>query len=153
MGFINICNNPLNPKFHISLATFTWKSNLKTLSTPLLKGEIFENDTFKTAYSISIKYLLVCTQHIATGKNVRRKWKKIKNMGFINICNNPLNLKFHILLATFTYKSNMETLSTPSSGARYLDTIIFGHLIQYPFNICLFALKILRQGNILGYQT
>ena len=34
MGFINICNNPLNPKFQISLATFTWKSNQKTLSTP-----------------------------------------------------------------------------------------------------------------------
>ena len=50
MGLINICNNPLNPKFHISLATFTWKSNMKTLSTPLLKGEIFENDNFKTAY-------------------------------------------------------------------------------------------------------
>ena len=28
--------------------------------------------------------------------------KKIKNMGFINICNNPLNPKFDILLATFT---------------------------------------------------
>ena len=41
MGFIIICNNPLNPKFHKSLATFTWKSNLKTFSTPLLKGEIF----------------------------------------------------------------------------------------------------------------
>ena len=54
MGFINICNKPLNPKFHITLATFTWKSNMKTLSTPLLKGEIFENDNFKTAYSISI---------------------------------------------------------------------------------------------------
>ena len=35
---------------------------------PLLKGEIFENNNFQTAYSISIKYLLVCTQNIATGK-------------------------------------------------------------------------------------
>ena len=66
MGLIN---NPWNPKFHISFATFTWESNLKTLSTPLLKGEMFENDNFKTAYSISIKYLLVCIQNIATGKN------------------------------------------------------------------------------------
>ena len=69
MGFINICNNPLNPKFQISLATFSWKSNQKTLSNPLLKGEIFKNDNFKTAYSISIKYLLVWTQNIAIGKN------------------------------------------------------------------------------------
>ena len=70
MGFIIICNNPLNPKFRISFATFSWKSNLKTLSTPLLKGEIFENNNFKTAYSISNKYLLVWTQNIATGRNI-----------------------------------------------------------------------------------
>ena len=82
MGFINICNNPLNPKFHRSLATFIYKSNLKTLSTSLLKGEIFENDNFKIAYSISIKYLLVCTQNIATGKNT----------GSSNICT-PLNFE------------------------------------------------------------
>ena len=59
MGFINICNNPLNPKFHTALAMFTRKSNMKALSTPLLKGEIFENNNFRTAYSISIQYLLV----------------------------------------------------------------------------------------------
>ena len=49
MGLIIICNNPLNPEFQISFAKFSLKSNLKTLSTPLLKGEIFENNTFKTA--------------------------------------------------------------------------------------------------------
>ena len=49
-------------------------------------------------------------------------------MGFIK-SNNPLNPKFDILLSTFTYKSNMKTLSTPSSGARYLETIIFRRLI------------------------
>ena len=61
MGFNNICKNPLNPKIDILLATFTWKFSMKTLSTPLLKGEIFENTNFKTPYSISIQYLLVCT--------------------------------------------------------------------------------------------
>ena len=81
-GFNIIYNNPLNPKFHISLATFTCKSYQKTFSTSLLKGEIFENENFKTAYSISIKYLLVCTQNIATGKNT----------GLSNICT-PLNFK------------------------------------------------------------
>ena len=44
MGFINIYINPLNPKFHISFATFTWKSYMKTLPTPLLRDEIFEDN-------------------------------------------------------------------------------------------------------------
>ena len=39
-------------------------------------------DNFETAYSISIKYLFVCTQNIATGKNT----------GSSNICT-PLNFK------------------------------------------------------------
>ena len=83
MGFINICNNPLKPKFHISLDTFTWQFNMNNLSTPLPKGEIFENDNFKTAYSISIQqYLLVCIQNIA-----RRK-----NTGSLNI-RTPLNFR------------------------------------------------------------
>ena len=34
IGFSNICNNHLKPKFHISFATFTWESNIKTLPTP-----------------------------------------------------------------------------------------------------------------------
>ena len=46
LGFINKCNNPLNPKFHRSFATFTWKSNMKTLWTPFLRGEIFEDNYF-----------------------------------------------------------------------------------------------------------
>ena len=46
MGYINICNNPLNLKFHISFATFTWKSDMKTLPIPLLRGEISEDDDF-----------------------------------------------------------------------------------------------------------
>ena len=41
MGFIKRCNNPLNPKFHISFATSTWKSNMKTFPTRLLQGKIF----------------------------------------------------------------------------------------------------------------
>ena len=44
MGLIIICNNPLNPKFHISFSTFTWKSSMKTLPTPLLRDEIFEDN-------------------------------------------------------------------------------------------------------------
>ena len=61
---------------------------MKTPSTPLLKGEIFENDNFKTAYSISIQYLLVCNHNIATGKNT----------GSSNICT-PLNFdgKYNLL--------------------------------------------------------
>ena len=46
MGFISICNNPLNPKFHISSATFTTKSKMKTLPTRLLGGKIFEDNNF-----------------------------------------------------------------------------------------------------------
>ena len=46
----------------------------------------------------------------------------------IIICNNPLNPKFHISLATFTWKSDLKTL-------------------------CLFAFKILRREKILGHQT
>ena len=46
MGFNNIYNNILNPKFHISFATFTWKSSMKTFPIPLLRGEIFEDDHF-----------------------------------------------------------------------------------------------------------
>ena len=41
MGFINTCNNPLNPELHASYATCIWKQINKTLSTPLLLGEIF----------------------------------------------------------------------------------------------------------------
>ena len=74
-------------------------------------------------------------------------------MGFINKCNNPLNPKFQILFATFIWKSNMKTLSTPFSGAKYLKTRIFRHLIQYLFNIYIFTLKILRQEKKLGHQT
>ena len=40
MGLINICNNPLNPKFHISFATFTIKSNIKTFPPPLPERDI-----------------------------------------------------------------------------------------------------------------
>ena len=36
---------------------------------PPPRGEIFENDNFNTAYSISIKYPLVCNKNIATEKN------------------------------------------------------------------------------------
>ena len=40
MGFINTCNNPLNPKLHASYAVYENQIN-KTLSTPLLLGGIF----------------------------------------------------------------------------------------------------------------
>ena len=45
-GVRNICNGPLNPKFHILFATFTWKSNMNTFPTLLLQGEIFEDINF-----------------------------------------------------------------------------------------------------------
>ena len=67
------------------------------------------------------------------------------NMGFINMCNNPLNPKFQICLLRFHENLIWKPSLPPSSRARYLKTIILGQLIQYPFNICLYALKISRQ--------
>ena len=48
--FINIRNNPLNPELHILRATFTGKPDMKSFSTPLPKGEIFEDNIFYTPY-------------------------------------------------------------------------------------------------------
>ena len=58
-----------------------------------------------------------------------------------------------MVVATFSIKSKVKTLPTPFSWARYLQTIFFSHLIQYPFNICLFALKNIATGKILGHLT
>ena len=47
MGFINTCNNPLNPKLHASYATCIHENQInKTLSTPLLLGWIFWDNNF-----------------------------------------------------------------------------------------------------------
>ena len=46
MGFINTCNNPLNPKLHISNAMCIWEPDIKTFPTPSPRGEIFEDNDF-----------------------------------------------------------------------------------------------------------
>ena len=41
MGFINTCNNPLNPKLHALYATRIWKPDKQNPLHPLLLGGIF----------------------------------------------------------------------------------------------------------------
>ena len=41
MGFINTCNNPLNPKFDASYATCIWKLDKQNPLHPLLPDGIF----------------------------------------------------------------------------------------------------------------
>ena len=38
MGFINTCNNPLNPKLHASYATFKWKPDKQNTLHPPRPG-------------------------------------------------------------------------------------------------------------------